>query len=234
MYYTALGHGRVPPPKSTMKQIALALCLLLLALPASALYVTDEFQITLRSGPSTKNQVLKMLDSGTSLQPLGDESDGWIKVRMGTGTEGWVLKRYMIQEPIHRVRLERAQRQLESLREKTGELERTLQSVSSERGDLGSQVQQLTAQNNKLTKELDDLKKVAARPVAIEQQNQELSKRVGMLDEEKRLLKTENERLQDRSQRDWFVTGAGVLLAGIVLGLILPRLRRKRDMWREF
>lgn len=217
-----------------MKQIALALCLLLPALPASALYVTDEFQITLRSGPSVKNQVLKMLDSGTSLQPLGEQSEGWIKVRMDSGTEGWVLKRYMIQEPIHRVQLERAKRQLEGLREKSAKLEETLQSESSTRGDLDSQVKQLTAQNDALTKELSQLKKIAAQPVAIEQQNQQLSKRIGILDEDNRQLKIEIDSLKDRSQRDWFVTGAGVLLAGIVLGLILPRLRRKRDMWREF
>lgn len=217
-----------------MKQIALALCLLLPALPASALYVTDEFQITLRSGPSVKNQVLKMLDSGTSLQPLGEQSEGWIKVRMDSGTEGWVLKRYMIQEPIHRVQLERAKRQLEGLREKSAKLEETLQSESSTRGDLDSRVKQLTAQNDALTKELSQLKKIAAQPVAIEQQNQQLSKRIGILDEDNRQLKIEIDSLKDRSQRDWFVTGAGVLLAGIVLGLILPRLRRKRDMWREF
>jgi SH3 domain protein len=217
-----------------MKQIALVLCLGLLPLTAQALYVTDEFEITLRSGPSTRNQVLKMVGSGTQLTPLGEESEGWIKVRMGNGTQGWVLKRYLSNEPIHRIRLERTQRQLEGLREKTTGLEQTLQTLRAERGNLGGEVEQLSSQNAALTRELSELKKVAARPVAIEQQNQQLAKRVGMLDEEIRLLKTENDRLQDRSQRDWFIAGAGVLIAGIVLGLILPRLRRKRDMWREF
>jgi SH3 domain protein len=41
-------------------------------------------------------------------------------------------------------------------------------------------------------------------------------------------LMTQNAALASRANREWFMLGAAVLVAGIVLGLIIPSLRRKR------
>jgi SH3 domain protein len=38
--------------------------------------------------------------------------------------------------------------------------------------------------------------------------------------------------LQDSSNREWFLTGAGVIIIGILIGLIAPRLRpKKKSGW---
>jgi len=38
--------------------------------------------------------------------------------------------------------------------------------------------------------------------------------------------------LKDRSEREWFVRGAGVVIVGILIGLIVPRLKlRKKSSW---
>ena len=51
--------------------------------------------------------------------------------------------------------------------------------------------------------------------------------------EELQTLRQERDALQAREARQWFLLGASVLGAGIVLGLVLPRLRwrRKRNDW---
>jgi SH3 domain protein len=41
-------------------------------------------------------------------------------------------------------------------------------------------------------------------------------------------LTADNARLGSRNNQNWFVVGAAVLLAGIVVGLVAPSLRRKR------
>jgi SH3 domain protein len=41
-------------------------------------------------------------------------------------------------------------------------------------------------------------------------------------------LTVENARLARRNDQNWFIVGAAVLLAGIVIGLVAPTLRRKR------
>ena len=48
-------------------------------------------------------------------------------------------------------------------------------------------------------------------------------------------LQQENENLKDRTARDWFMVGAGVVLLGIIVGLIIPRIRwRKKSSWDTF
>ena len=52
------------------------------------------------------------------------------------------------------------------------------------------------------------------------------------LEKELQLIQQENQSLKDRSQREWFIAGAGVLLGGMLLGLIIPKLRwRKKSGW---
>jgi SH3 domain protein len=56
-----------------------------------------------------------------------------------------------------------------------------------------------------------------------------MKQRIAELETEVSRLDDTNSKLQDRSQRDWFLTGAGVLGGGIFLGLVLPMLRRKKQ-----
>ena len=70
---------------------------------AESAWVSDEFEITLRSGPSTSNAIQLMLKSGTELEVLErDRESGYARVRTGGGTEGWVLTRYLMNEPAAR------------------------------------------------------------------------------------------------------------------------------------
>ena len=82
-----------------------AYCLLALGLLAgldayaAPAWVSDQFEIMLRTGPSTGNAIQLMVSSGTRLEVLEqDDEAGYTKVRTGGGTEGWVLSRYLMTE----------------------------------------------------------------------------------------------------------------------------------------
>ena len=48
-------------------------------------------------------------------------------------------------------------------------------------------------------------------------------------------VQQENESLKDRTARDWFMVGAAVVLLGIIIGLIIPKIRfRKKSSWDTF
>ena len=52
------------------------------------------------------------------------------------------------------------------------------------------------------------------------------------LENEHTLLSQETQMLRDSSDREWFLNGAGVIIFGIIIGLIAPRLRtRKKSSW---
>ena len=61
---------------------------------AQTVYVIDEFEVTMRTGPSIENKIIVMLPTGTKLQVIEEKGD-WVLVRSPIGREGWVLKRYV-------------------------------------------------------------------------------------------------------------------------------------------
>jgi len=215
----------------------IAFFLLVLALPlvvqaAETRYVTDHLIITLRSGQGSQYQIIKTLPSGTPLEVLETTESGYSRVRTPDGVEGWVLSRYLSEEPIARDQLEKARKQLERYRTSNGKLRQQLAELRKKAGELEAERNRLQRENEKLAAELTHLKQVAAKPILLEQQNQELKQQNVSLEKELQLLQQENQVLQNSSQRDWFIAGAGVLLGGMLLGLILPRLRwRRKSTW---
>ena len=73
---------------------------------------------------------------------------------------------------------------------------------------------------------------MAAKPLKLENENQLLKKQLLELESAHELLRQENQMLGDSSDREWFLNGALVIILGIIIGLILPRLRtRKKSSW---
>jgi len=58
------------------------------------MYVTDSFEITVRTGTSTEHKISAMLRSDEEVEALENLGD-WTKVRLKTGKEGYVLSRYL-------------------------------------------------------------------------------------------------------------------------------------------
>jgi len=87
-------------------------------------------------------------------------------------------------------------------------------------------------ENLKLAKQLADIQRTASSALAIDTENQELKNTLMQMERGQETLRQENAALHDRTARDWFMIGAGVMIVGIILGLILPRIRvRKRSSW---
>jgi len=226
------------------RKLLFALCLLLLGSSAFAetKYVIDQIVITLRSGQSNQHQILRTLPSGTKMEVL-ETADKYSRVRLADGTEGWVLNQYITSTPIAKHRLAAAQKKLAKLEAenarllaefeaKNAKLKEELAATSSKEGSLSKQYAALKKQDEKLNEELNRLRRVAAKPLQLENENTRLKKQLLELENEHELVQQENQMLRDSAEREWFLTGAGVIILGIILGLIAPSLRpRKKSSW---
>lgn len=67
----------------------------------------------------------------------------------------------------------------------------------------------------------------------LEKENGELKAQISQLQQALQKSKEPSLLPEDRETRRWFLTGAGVMLTGIVLGIFLPSLRRKRSSWGD-
>ncbi|MGB5260156.1 MAG: TIGR04211 family SH3 domain-containing protein, partial [Gammaproteobacteria bacterium] len=93
----------------------------------------------------------------------------------------------------------------------------------------------LDNQSRKVNQELAEIKRTASSALAIDSENKELKSRVVSVERQLQTLQQENESLKDRTARDWFMVGAAVVLLGIIVGLIIPRIRwRKKSSWDTF
>jgi len=216
----------------------LGICLLFTAMIGAAAetrYVSDELQITLRSGQSTQHQILRMVTSGTPLEVLAtDEDSGYTQVRTPQGVEGWVLTRYLMDHPSAQDQLADAQKKAARLNDENKNLQAKLNTVSGDKSSLDKDKRDLLAKNDKLQTELDHIRKTAADALAIESEKNRLADETHKLQTELQEVQQENLSLKDHSNREWFVRGAGVVLVGILLGLILPRIRLGgRSRWNK-
>lgn len=209
--------------------------LLSIALTAQAetRYASDELEIALRSGTSTQHRILRMVPSGTALQVLQhDEATGYSRVRTPSGTEGWALTRYLMTVPSARDRLAATEKKLAELELQTRERMAKLSDRDREFLNATQELSQVKDENLKLSKQLTDIQRTASSALAIDAENKDLKNRLMQMERDQETLRQENQALRDRTARDWFMIGAGVVIVGIILGLILPRIRiRKRSSW---
>ncbi len=101
-------------------------CLGLAALLAPPLcgaaeYIRDEVRINLRAGPGQEFRVLRLLRSGTELARLGAD-DGWVRVSVSDGQEGWVPQAYVTAEVPPSVALPRIVAKLDVAKGRIGDL----------------------------------------------------------------------------------------------------------------
>ncbi|MAX50791.1 MAG: ligand-binding protein SH3 [Methylophaga sp.] len=212
--------------------ISAALLTPVLAQAQTTRYVSDKLEITMRNGQGVKFNIRKMLESGTRLEVLETDPAGYSKVRTTDGVEGWVLTRYLTNTPSARDQLEASQKRVANLELEIAKYKEEISSLSNQNSDVDTQNMSLKEKSQRLSKELDDLRRTASNAVALDNENRQLKEKLQEIDHENQSLVIENNALKDNSTRSWFLIGAAVLFAGILLGIILPRLKvRKKDSW---
>lgn len=192
-------------------------------------YVTDEFRINLRSGAGNQYRILELITTGTGVELLQTEQ-GWSRVRIPTGQVGWVPSQYLQSEPPAADRLRQATATLEQVRAENQELSASLEQVRASLAEAQQAAEQLRNKRERLDLKLEQ----AQQGLDLFEENKQLKKQVIDLNRRVQNLVNETERLSDRSQQDWFLVGAGVLFAGMMVGIVVTRVRwRRRSGWGD-
>lgn len=220
--------------------IRLVLAALSLILSASVLaetrYVSDSLEIDMRTGKGNKYSITRMLTSGTPVEVLEvDKEEGYTRVRTSNGKEGWVLSRYLMKTQTARNRIADVEKRLAELELEKRKLETAMAEMSEKKNSLNTELSSLDGESRKVSQELAEIKRTASSALAIDSENKDLKGRVVSLERQLQTLQQENESLKDRTARDWFMVGAGVVLLGIIAGLVIPRIRwRRKSSWDTF
>jgi SH3 domain protein len=208
--------------------------LIILVLIAPAAYgepawVSDEFEITLRSGPSTSNAIQLMVGSGMQLEVLErDPESGYSRVSTLAGTEGWVLSRYLMNERSAREQLEILTSDLTNANSRGTSLGSQLTAIKREYDAANNRIESLELEKAAAENELAEIRRTAANVLGIDEQNRSLMDQLATAQIRADTLDQENRQLSGQTTRYWFMSGGLLLLVGIILGIWLPRIRWQR------
>lgn len=219
-----------------MKSITLILALLLgpvTTAMAETRYVSDRLEIQMRTGKGTQFRIMRMLPSGTAVEILEtDNENGYTRIRAPGGVEGWVLSRLLMKGQAARDKLADAEKRLARFELENRKLSGSFDSLKKEKGGSDQELKKFSKENRKLSQELENIRRTASSSLAIDAENRELKSRIVAYERQVQSLQQENSGLKDRTARDWFMVGAGVVILGMVIGLIIPRIRwRKKSSW---
>ncbi len=182
------------------------------------LYVTDHIDITLRTGPSIENKILRMLPTGTKLYSLGKVSNGWIKVKTESGIEGWVLEKYTLLEPPATIKLKDCFEKVKKMED-----------LIKENKDLKSKLKTLQKDYDHLENKYKTLKKDASNIDTIKKNLKKAQKELEILKANLLSLRKENSTLRSKTNLYWFLVGVFTVLFSFFVGFIMGRIQKRRN-----
>jgi SH3 domain protein len=199
-----------------MKMIKLlaAICLLAMVftgpLSAKDIYVTGITKITMRTGPGVEHKIVAMLTSGSKLETIEYQKD-WSHVKTQDNKTGWVLSRFLTEEVPQTLLVKQLQAENQRLMaglEQTGEKTRVLAQKNAFLMDIEEKYK-------KLEKESADFLKLSDSYKALTQESQDQKDQILTL-----------EKNMNNEEKLWFLSGAGVFIVGLVIGLSTRKKKR--------
>lgn len=169
---------------------------------AESAWVSDEFRVPMRSGPSRQHRVIhRGIPSGTELVILEvDAEAGFTLARTINGTEGWLPNQYVANEPVAKIRIV--------------ETELDLRIANAEIESLRTQLATVPRlDTSEIARERDELLRLNAR----------------LRDEVGDLIET-NRQLEQSNTRNALLIGAVLLLGGLGVG-VLVKSRNRQSGW---
>ncbi|EIC23414.1 TIGR04211 family SH3 domain-containing protein [Thiorhodovibrio frisius] len=229
-------HRRQWAPKLIRALIAVGLLGAALVATADTAYVTDQGEFNLRSGESTSHKIIRVLPSGASVQVLSkDRETGYSRVRTEDGTTGFLLTRYLQDDPAARVQLAETRARLDELQQEPDQLAAKLSRIEEEHQALQQEHQTVSERNIELEEALAVFEHTSENIVNINEERNQLQKDVAKLTRTVGELEQENLDLRSGDDRRWFLTGAGVAGGGLIIGLFLASagIGRRRSGSRD-
>ncbi len=201
-------------------------------LRAETAYISDELTVPLRSGPSSQHRILhRGLPSGTRLEILtNDEAAGFSQIRTTRGTEGWVRTQYLVSQPIAKMRLAGAQRELNRAKDALAQAQAEIRELRTSNANQTSASQKDATQIADLQSELNEIKQISANAVESHNENLTLKESNARLRDELDDMAEERNRLEANAENQAILYGAGFVLLGLIAGVLI-KSRPQRSAW---
>ena len=193
-------------------------------------YVTDVVYVPLRAGPGNQYRILHQgLRTGTKMTVLeANAGEGFTKVAMADGTEGFVRTQYLMDSQPARERLPKEQEKSKQLTSQLSRLQTQLKQREGELQSVKDSLKNTSAMLDEKTTELVSLREATAEPLALDRRNKQLMEENQRYKNRVEVVEAENAQLIRNNSIRWYLYGGGTIMIGILLGLFLPMIRLRK------
>jgi len=196
-------------------------------LHATTMYVSDTFEVVMRSGKEvTGSNIIKILPTGTALE-VTDMDDSWATVRLPDDRTGYVLKRYLISRLPYKVTAERLQEEVQQQKTRLDTLTAELKTLREDNVKLRKTSGQQEAQLTETIRQYDQLHEDASQYLKLKSDYTDLQQVHYDTQKELAAVAKKNQDLEKGRDYLWFLIGAGVMLAGWIIGMMTERFRSR-------
>src|SRR5262245_20456845 len=201
--------------------------LLATTLSARTMYATDTFEIVVRSERQIAGlNMIKVLSSGVPIE-VRDMDDTWATVRLEDGRTGYVEKRHLIDREPYKVTTERLQLEVGQQRERLTTLTQQLATLRDEHQRLQKASAVSETQLQTISQKYEQLRQEATTVQLLEIQEKYADLQRAHTEAQQQLsaLHDAYTSLKSSTRLTWFLSGAGVILLGWLLGMTSARWR---------
>jgi SH3 domain protein len=192
------------------------------ALAAKA-YTTDTQELPLRNTPSGNGKALLMVPPASAVELVNPNS--FAKVRYskpgGETREGWISSRFLSPRPPDSSIGKELGAENDALKQRLEVLEKEKTELSQKEAELADKLTRLNAA-------YEELKGGSANYVKLKSEYDATKTSLASAQENVQTMIQENENLRFSHGVQWFVGGAGVLLAGLLLGWAFGRRNKRK------
>jgi SH3 domain protein len=195
---------------------------------ADTVYVSEDFEITMRTGPGNDRKIISLVQSGKALEIL-EKGDEWSMVRIPNGKEGWVLNRYLTESQPCAMVLDRVRQDYDVLAAQYKEIKSRHEELITQKTVIDADLSQSQHDRDELSQAYTSLKKEAAEYLKLKKRHQEITAELEA--ERTRSAKLDDENMQMKRSRiiQWVLTGGGIMLVGFFIGLFSSSRRKPRS-----
>jgi SH3 domain protein len=195
---------------------------------AETVYVSEDFEITMRTGPGNERKIISLIQSGKALEML-EKGENWSKVRTTTGKQGWVLNRYITDRQPCAMVLERVRHDYDILVAQFKDIKAQYEELIAQKKVLDNDLGQSQQERDELNQAYTSLKKEAAEYLKLKKRHQLIT--AELQSEKTRCAKLDDENMQMKRSRiiQWVLTGGGIMLVGFFIGLFSSSRRKPRS-----
>jgi SH3 domain protein len=215
--------------KFYMKTLGIVgICLVLsltAALAETKYYINDTMTITMRTGPATDRKIIALLGVGQEVDVLKAENE-WTLVRLPNGKEGWVISRFLTNQTPNGIQLEILKNKHNVLKDKASGLMEENKILKAENNRLSDELNASEKKLKSTDKAYDTLKKESTQFLKLQTKYKESTSKLAEQTQKAEKYEDELTKLLWNKNIKWFLSGAGVLIIGFIIGFSTKRQRR--------